>query len=742
MINSVYLSGFPCFGDDEVLSNLATVNYVFGPNGSGKTTISQSLASMANDAPAIDWKSGPQTVKVYNRDYVRKTFTKAEERGVFLLGEDSKETFERIGKLEKEHGKITEKIDGFDKAIQETEDALKARRKELAHKVWDRRSVIPEIIKTKMTRLNGSVDQCLEMTLAKAVEFPGRGENTFDSMLPKAEVVFSKDVEVQPPIQSAPALPWDEATLREALRIPIIGSADVPLAEMIKRLDISDWVREGVEHFHNQQDSPARCPFCQQIVQKDLEDQLVNIFDDTYQEKRAEIERLQQAVETATRFLASYKEQNFAALQGSVDSVEVDQVFNAIEVSLKSIATSVEQKMMKPSDAVEVGTAAESYAALASVVQKANQAIENTNDMVRTRKEQRPIIIDNAWQEFVWGHLNDLVPPFLQEKENVAKKIEGLRWRIEQQKNFLRERETELRQLRARTTSSEATIQTINDMLEMSQFHSFKLEKAQQTKDGYRIVRDDGRTADIATLSEGERTFITFLYFYHSLSEVKQDGETERICAVIDDPISSLDGDIMFVVSALTRELIRSVRQNKHNRVSQVVLLTHNTRFHEEVSYDHRAEESREVKFYRIRKFSPEPNQIEDCGQKNPIRSTYQELWDEVATAHARPGQQMPWLPNVLRRILESYFSTLGGQKNLYELGEDLKPPEKALHDALIAWSHRGSHTIIDAEVYAQSSTSNDRWLEAFERVFRKASNGAHLGHYEMMMGEARKYVH
>ena len=278
-------------------------------------------------------------------------------------------------------------------------------------------------------------------------------------------------------------------------------------------------------------------------------------------------------------------------------------------------------------------------------------------------------------------------------------------------------------------------------MLEMSQFHSFKLAKAHHTKDGYRIVRDDGQTADIATLSEGERTFITFLYFYHSLSEVRRDGETEKICAIIDDPVSSLDGDIMFVVSALTRDLIWSVRQKKHDRVSQVLLLTHSTRFHEEVSYGHKGEESPEVKFYRIRKFSPEPNQMQDCGRKNPIRSAYQELWDEVATAQLHPGSRMPWLPNILRRILESYFSTLGGQGNLYQIGEGLEPPEKTLHDALIAWSHGGSHTIVDAEVYAQSSTSNTRWLEAFKRVFQRASNGAHWGHFEMMMGEAKKCV-
>ena len=95
MIRSVSLSGFPSFGDDEVLNNLTTVNYVFGPNGSGKTTISRSLNGNDNDYSHVNWSSELQTVKVYNRDYVNKTFTKAEERGVFLLGEDSKETLTR-----------------------------------------------------------------------------------------------------------------------------------------------------------------------------------------------------------------------------------------------------------------------------------------------------------------------------------------------------------------------------------------------------------------------------------------------------------------------------------------------------------------------------------------------------------------------------------------------------------------------------------------------------------------------
>lgn len=745
MIDQVNLSGFHCFGGNggEVLGDLATVSYIFGPNGSGKTTISQSLATVAGDESHVRWTSSPQTVKVYNRDYVRKAFTNAdgEERGVFLLGKDSGDTFAQIKELEKQQEKTTDRIDNCQQHINDADTAFAVQHKELAKKVWDRRSVIPETIKREMTGLNGDKAKCLELTLTKAREFPERGEDTWESLAPRAEAAFSKAVSERIPIPQAPAVAWDEDVLRVALKAPIIGSSDAPLAEMIERLGISDWVQQGADHLHRQEGTPVLCPFCQQIAPEDLSDQLASIFDDIYEKKQNEIEAFQRTIEMAVESVAAFKSGSFKELQRNVEPAEVDQAFAAVEVNLKAIATSVEQKILKPSDAVDVGTAAESYAALKSVVDTANNSINVTNAIIRDRMAQRPAILNAAWQEFVRGHLDDLVNTFLKEEEEHATKVGGLRNTIAMQEDILQTCKTTLRELRFQTTSSEATIQTINDMLDMSQFHSFKLEKAQRTNDGYRIIRGNGQPADIGSLSEGERTFITFLYFYHSLSEVTQDGETERVCAVIDDPISSLDGDVMFIVSALTRELIRSVRKGKHGRVSQVILLTHSTRFHNEVSNDYKGAESSGVKFYRIRKFSPEPNQIEDCGQENPIRSAYQELWDEVATARNRPSSPMPWLPNILRRILESYFSTLGGQGNLYEIGQDLEPIEKAVHDALIAWSHSGSHTIVDAEVYAQPSASNERWLAAFARIFDRTSNGAHQGHYKMMLGEARKYL-
>ena len=328
----------------------------------------------------------------------------------------------------------------------------------------------------------------------------------------------------------------------------------------------------------------------------------------------------------------------------------------------------------------------------------------------------------------------------MKEKERLDKKIDGLSLKMKERQEYCTKTSKSLSEIRSKTTSSAQAIEEMNKLLQLAGFHSFHFASSKTIKDGYRIVRDNDQTVNIDTLSEGERTFVTFLYFYHSLSAIPQGDESEKIVAVVDDPISSLDGDIMFIVSSLVRGLIEKVKDESHNRVEQVLLFTHNTRFHNEICYQHKGKSGKKIKFYRIRKDAPKASTIEDCGCTNMIRSNYQELWDEVALAASKPDVTAPWLPNVLRRILESYFSTLGGFTNLYKIGEHLSGEEYILHRALIDWAHSGSHTVIDSDDYVQPGVSNKRWLEAFERVF-KGNSGTHTEHYEMMMQEAQNHL-
>lgn len=53
---------------------------------------------------------------------------------------------------------------------------------------------------------------------------------------------------------------------------------------------------------------------------------------------------------------------------------------------------------------------------------------------------------------------------------------------------------------------------------------------------------------------------------------------------IIDDPISSLDSNVLFIVSTLVKNLINDCRNNK-NGIQQIFNLTHNIYFHKEITF-------------------------------------------------------------------------------------------------------------------------------------------------------------
>ena len=91
MIESISVANTATFGDTtERLSSLSTFNYVFGTNGTGKTTISRIIAH-SNGYPdcSVSWENGQELkTAVLNRDFVDKNFDQL--KGVFTLGEKQK----------------------------------------------------------------------------------------------------------------------------------------------------------------------------------------------------------------------------------------------------------------------------------------------------------------------------------------------------------------------------------------------------------------------------------------------------------------------------------------------------------------------------------------------------------------------------------------------------------------------------------------------------------------------------
>jgi len=99
MLQQVQLRGINCFGGEGVtLGPLAPVNLLFGPNGSGKTSISRALHDPESfPLTHIEEVGSSCEIHVYNRDYVSRTFgTSSSLPGIFMLGSNAQELLDQI----------------------------------------------------------------------------------------------------------------------------------------------------------------------------------------------------------------------------------------------------------------------------------------------------------------------------------------------------------------------------------------------------------------------------------------------------------------------------------------------------------------------------------------------------------------------------------------------------------------------------------------------------------------------
>lgn len=281
--------------------------------------------------------------------------------------------------------------------------------------------------------------------------------------------------------------------------------------------------------------------------------------------------------------------------------------------------------------------------------------------------------------------------------------------------------------LEKETTSIQPTINAINSLLISFGFEGFVLAKSERDR-FYKIQRSDGSDAK-ETLSEGERSFIALLYFYRLVKGSESESRTvpDRV-VVFDDPVSSLDSDVLFVVSSLIRGLFQEVRE-KTGQIKQVFVLTHNAYFHKEVSFDSKRRGGRKLKdetFWTVKKLGLR-SKIENH-KENPIKNTYGLLWMEIKKADL----SSPSLQNTMRRILEYYFRILGNL-DYDTILANFEGQEKLICGSLFSWVNAGSHSVHEDLHFSPDESTTKTYLDVFENIFRKTG---HLRHYEMMMGD------
>ena len=197
---------------------------------------------------------------------------------------------------------------------------------------------------------------------------------------------------------------------------------------------------------------------------------------------------------------------------------------------------------------------------------------------------------------------------------------------------------------------------------------------------------------------------------------------------VFDDPVSSLDSNILFIVSSLIKNLFGEVR-SQSGTIKQIFVLTHNVYFHKEVSFNNRRTANRKLDdetFWTVRKANQQ-SKIRNH-ETNPIKTSYELLWNEVKNL----DRDNLAIQNTLRRILENYYTILGNVDS-DQICNHFQGEEKLICKSLFSWVNDGSHSAFDALYVSIDGSMVDNYLSVFKRIFKETD---HIAHYKMMMGE------
>lgn len=733
MITRISLKNIASYGmQAAVLKTDKKNNFIYGLNGTGKTVLSEFLANYGKDENTdykfceLEGKEENEEILVYNHHFVEDNFYEKDKiKGIFTIGEQNKEAEEAIKKAEKEKKNLEEKRRECENESEKLKEQLAEKQIQIKEKIW-------EIKKTYSDSEDKSLDFCLEgLRGVKEILFnhiyriektENKPEKTIEELKKEGKLLAGNAERIDE--NSIPKIAEDFKSV-EANTIfeeSIIGNENSMVAELIKKLDNSDWVKQGEQYI---QEGDETCPFCQQpTLTEELKKEIKDYFDKTYEEKKEGIKTLEEHYKSLKNNIKSEKDylNNFIPDKSIIDRFK--NLYCSLINRLSNNLNKIENKQNNLSQKVTLESSQVEVEEFNRFIEEQLKKIRRYNEKIEHKERTTNEIKTSFWQIMRWDYDSQIddYNKCKQEKEN---KLQEINQRIQEITQSIGSEDETIRKCREKTINVEKAMDNINEKLKDLGIDGFEIKPVPNEDRNktpfYQLVRENSEEETFKTLSEGEKTMISFLYFLELCKGALNTEEiSKKKIVVIDDPISSLSHSYVFNVA----QMIKKQFLNKTpNDCVQIFILTHNLYFFHELI---KICDITHTKLFRVVK-----NQNSEilCLEKNEIQNDYQAYW-QVLKDHNDGKASDALLANTMRNILEYFFGFIERSK-MREAIRNIKNKENNNeYEHFIRYMDRESH-------YDNTNISDFKEIKAglfkdcFKEVFEKSG---FEDHYKKMM--------
>ena len=740
------------------VDELTFINFFYGNNGAGKSSIAHAI----DEGDGVVWADGKTRsdydVLVYNQDFINDNFENyGDLAGVFIFGEEDIEAKRKIAELTEQKKEKSDKKTAAGEEYKTKTAGLDVAMTELQETCF---SSTADIRKRFEKCMDGKKQKKSFTDAVLAEKNPT--QYNLDELERLYDVAFDDSARAYPEFKRAGSkITYGSLPGRELLDKVIVSSSDTPFANFMKALGVSAsaWVRDG--HTHYSAAAAGKCPYCQQKLPAHFEDDIAACFDAQYQQDIRDLGQFQTTYDAETAEIVRSLKANMDDVLETVDLKSYQEKIALLGRSFEINRQRIADKCKDPATTVSLEDTDSLLLEIGSMIDEINKVIKANNDVVSEKKTSKAKCKTDIMQHFAFILAGE-VKKYYDEVARLKKEINDLIELGKQLKKDVADLTAQISDLNKHNANTEAAIDSINKILRESGFQGFSIRAKTGVENVYEIIRENGDVAE--NLSEGERNFIAFLYFYHLVRGSKNSEELKEKIVVIDDPVSSMDSTALFIVSSIVREMINVCRNNTEymnpkvpgDYIKQLFILTHNVYFHREITYQQTAYYIC-TSFYMIRK-SDNVSTIKLCVRQskevptekenyNPVQNSYAALWEELRDLQST----IPAL-NVMRRILEYYFLQLCG----YE-GSDLRElvlEKKENRDKFIKQVEGGQPDMTDYQLassllayinnpngisdglnYIEDCDDVDAYKHVFELIFEALGQSQH---YNMMTNKMK----